>query len=153
MSDREPGPASDPEPGDHYRANGDGPVPTGYYRVVGRDSEGVTLLHVGDGEGRRRHTGRVESVDRSRLDALDDAEAPEAGVRAGLTGFFERLWLPVRLIPGNLRDRPGQALLGAALLASAVAGPALLDLPSVVFAASNLLGALLLGAAAAGLPR
>ena len=68
------GPESEPSSGDHYRANGEGSLPPGYYRVVGRNGECVTLLHVGDKEGRRRHTGRVESVDRSDLAALDERD-------------------------------------------------------------------------------
>ena len=103
------GPESEPSSGDHYRANGEGSLPPGYYRVVGRNGECVTLLHVGDKEGRRRHTGRVESVDRSDLAVV---------------------------------------LLGGAAL-----GPAFVAAPPLVFEAADLLGALLLGAAAAGIPR
>jgi hypothetical protein len=153
VSDSEPGRASDPDPGDHYRANGDGPFPTGYYRVVGRDADEVLLLHVGDAEDRRRHTGRVESVDRSRLAALQSAEPPGSTTLAGTAGVVEALWLSVRTIPANLRERPGQLLLGAVLLVAAAVGPAILTFPPVLFVAANLLGALLVGAAAAGLPR
>jgi len=154
VSDSEPGRASDPDPGDHYRANGDGPVPTGTYRVVGRDSEGVTLLHVGDGEGERRHTGRIESVERAHLGDLETAEKPEPSPIDGLTDILEAFWFSARAVPGNLRDRPGQSLLGAALLVAAAFGPAFVPgLPGGVLAVANLLGAVLVGAAAAGLPR
>ena len=154
VSDSEPGRASDPDPGDHYRANGDGPVPTGTYRVVGQDTEGVTLLHVGDGEGERRHTGRIESVERARLDDLETAEAPEPTPLDGLTGILEAFWFSARAVPGNLRDRPGQFLLGAALLVAAAVGPAFVPGVSAgVLTVANLLGAVLVGTAAAGLPR
>ncbi|MEF8842125.1 MAG: hypothetical protein V5A62_10945 [Haloarculaceae archaeon] len=153
MGDSERGRASNPDPGDHYRANGEGPVPSGYYRVVGRDADDVTLLYVGDSEGRRRHTGRVESIDRSALAGLEPAEAPRSGALAGAMGAAEGLWLSVRAVPGNLRDRPRQTLLALALLAATTFGPAFVTAPPPVFEVANLLGALLLGAAAAGLPR
>lgn len=153
MDDPTPGPESEPSPGDHYRANGEGSLPPGYYRVVGRDGERVTLLHVGDAEGRRRNTGRVESVDRSGLAALDAAGAPKSGSLAGARGVLEALWLSVRMVPGNLRDRPVQVLLAALILGGAAFGPAYVAAPAVVFEAADLLGALLFGAAAAGIPR
>ena len=153
VSDPEPGRTPDPEPGDHYRANGDGPVRTGDYRVVGRDADAVTLLHVGDDEGHRRHTGRVESVDRDGLEDLETTEAPQSGALAGAAGVAEALWLSVRMVPGNLRKRPRQVLLGAVLLAVAVVGPAALVAPPLVLEVASLVGALLVGAAAAGLPR
>jgi len=147
------GPESEPSSGDHYRANGEGSLPPGYYRVVGRNGECVTLLHVGDKEGRRRHTGRVESVDRSDLAALDAAEAPASSAGAGVASVVEALWLSLRMVPGNLRDRPAQVLLAVVLLGGAALGPAFVAAPPLVFEAADLLGALLLGAAAAGIPR
>ena len=154
VSDSEPGRTPDPDPGDHYRANGDGPVPTGTYRVVGRDAEGVTLLHVGDGEGERRHSGRIESVERASLDHLETAEEPKSSPLDGLTDILEAFWFAARAVPGNLRDRPGQSLLGVALLVAAALGPAFATgIPGGVFPVANLLGAVLVGAAAAGLPR
>jgi hypothetical protein len=153
MGDSERGRASNPNPGDHYRANGEGPVPPGYYRVVGRDEDGVTLLYVGDSERRRRHTGRIESVDRSALARLEPAAAPRSGVLTRATDVAEGLWLSARTVPDNLRDRPRQVLLALALLVAATSGPALVSAPPLVLGVANLLGALLLGAAAAGLPR
>ena len=147
------GPAHDPDPGDHYRADGDAPVPEGDYRVVGRDADGVTLLHVGDGEGRRRHTGRVESVDRSDLPALETADAPGGGARARVGDAVQGLWLSARTVPGNLRERPVRSILAVALLAAAAADPAFLTVPPVAVRVANLLGAVLLWTAATGLPR
>ena len=149
----EPTPGRDPDPGDHYRADADAPVPEGYYRVVGRDADRATLLHVGDGEGRRRHTGRVESVARSDLPALETAEAPGGGARAGVGNAVQGLWLSARAVPANLRERPVRLLLAVALLAVAAADPASPTVPPVAVRAANLLGAVLLGTAAAGLPR
>jgi hypothetical protein len=145
-------PASIPEVGDTYRADEDAPVPTGHYQVVGREAETVTLLHIGDAAGNRRNTGRIESVDRSALDSLEAADAPRVGSFDRTTGAAEVLWLSLRMVPGNLRDRPGQVLLGVALLVAAAVGPAFVDVPTVVLGAANLLGAVLLGFAAAGLP-
>jgi hypothetical protein len=71
-----------------------------------------------------------------------------------LTGILEAFWFSARAVPGNLRDRPGQFLLGAALLVAAAFGPAFVPaVPAGVLTVANLLGAVLVGAAAAGLPR
>lgn len=145
--------ASVPAIGDTYRAGEDAPVPAGYYQVVGRDETAVTLLRIGDEEGRRRNTGRIESVDRSALDTLEAAEAPRVDSLGRTTDVLEALWLSLRMVPENLRDRPAPALLGVALLVVAAVGPAFLDVPTVALGATNLIGAVLLGFAAAGLPR
>ena len=59
----------------------------------------------------------------------------------------------MRTVPGNLRERPRQVLLGASVLVVAVVGPAAVVAPPLVLEVASLVGALLVGAAAAGLPR
>ena len=66
---------------DHLRSIGDGTAapdrPPGVYRVVGTPEDGVALLRVTDGDGRRAHTGEVHRVARTDLDAFEPAETPD----------------------------------------------------------------------------
>lgn len=63
---------------DHVEASGDEHVP-GVYRVVGIDEESVTLLRVTDGDGTRRATGAVVTVERPLVD-FQSAPDPDAGI-------------------------------------------------------------------------
>ena len=91
----------EPEPYDHYRAGPDAPIPAGVYRVVGLPNGTVTLLRVGDADGRRRVTGRIESVDRDTLATMDPADDPDSGV--GLRDLIDPLVAPCRLLYWNVR--------------------------------------------------
>ncbi|MFB6192017.1 MAG: hypothetical protein ABEI11_01710 [Haloarculaceae archaeon] len=139
-----------PDAGTHYRADEDAPVPAGVYRLVGLEEGEAALLRVADAEGNRAHTGVVEHVDADGLAALEPTGAPaESRLRAVGSGLL----LGLRQAPRNALARPIQSALGAILLAVAVVGPSVLGAPDAAFAAANLLGAVLLGAAAAGIPR
>jgi hypothetical protein len=149
-----------PEPGVHVRvdptANGvataDEPtsdLEPGVYRVVGRGDGSVTLLLVGDPDGERTHTGRIDRVTRTTFDRLDPVEPPESST---LRTIGVGVSHSVRAVPSNLRTRPGQVALAVALLLAPVLGPPELVAPTVLEIA-ELAGAALLGAAAAGLPR
>ena len=85
----------DPDPAvyDHLRStdpDDDGSV----YRVVGTDADGVTLLRVSDGDGRRAHTGEVITVPRDALDAFETAGNPDgnrsvvAALRSAVSGGY-----------------------------------------------------------------
>ena len=65
--------------GEHYRpANGD--HAPGIYRVVGV-TDGVTLLRVGDADGRRIHTGEIYRVDGDTVETeFEAATNPDAGL-------------------------------------------------------------------------
>jgi hypothetical protein len=64
------------EIGAHYRSGDTSAV----YRVVGT-TDGITLLRVTDGDGRRTHTGDLRRVSEDELDsAFEPAENPDAGV-------------------------------------------------------------------------
>jgi hypothetical protein len=67
-----------PAVSDHYRASdGTAGVDNGVYRVVGTADETVTLLRVGDADGRRVHTGEIETVEPDALTAFEPAENPD----------------------------------------------------------------------------
>lgn len=61
---------------DHYRAPEPG-YTDGIYRVVGTDDEGVTLLRVGDPNGRRVNTGELIRVTHDEVDGFEEAENPD----------------------------------------------------------------------------
>jgi hypothetical protein len=138
---------TDPRPYDHYRAANGDPLPAGTYRVVGT-GDGVTLLYVADDGGRRAHTGRIERVDRETLAELTPVEGPDGGANPVTAVVYS-----VRAIPGNLAARPLQVGLGVVLFALATLGPGRAAPSPVVFEAAELLAALAVGSAAAGLPR
>lgn len=82
-----------PDIRDHYRPTGGNHVP-GVYRVVGT-SDGVALLRVADGDGRRVHTGDLTVVSPAELrDAFEPADDPDDGfdpvrtVRNSLQGLY-----------------------------------------------------------------
>lgn len=64
--------------GEHVEYSGSGHAP-GVYRVVGIDEESVTLLRVTDGDGTRRATGAVVTVERPLVD-FQSAPDPDAGI-------------------------------------------------------------------------
>lgn len=65
--------------GKHYRPTEADHDP-GVYRVVGA-TDGVTLLRVGDADGRRIHTGELRRVDAAALESgFEAARNPDAGL-------------------------------------------------------------------------
>lgn len=84
--------------GEHYRpatdTHGGGDYRDGVYRVVGA-GERVTLLRVGDANGRRVHSGEVTHLDQSTIETDFEAAtgpdagfSPVAGVRNALSGIY-----------------------------------------------------------------
>jgi len=136
-----------PQPYDHYRAANGDPLPAGTYRVVGT-TDGVALLYVADDGGRRAHVGRIERVDRETLAELTPVEGPADGA-----DLVPALYYSVRAVPGNLAARPVQVTLAVALFAFSVLGPGALSVPPLAFEVAEVLAALAVGTAAAGLPR
>jgi hypothetical protein len=86
--------------GEHYRPTNGGHKP-GVYRVVGA-TDGVTLLRVGDANGRRIYTGEVRYVDTAALGSeFATATDPDTGLslrgvfRDAIQGLYwslRRLW-------------------------------------------------------------
>lgn len=107
---------------DHYRPTNHA-APDGVYRVVGVDSERVTLLRVGDDAGRRVHTGTIESVARDDFGAnYTDAKDPDetghlprllSGIGLGLLFVAAVAWSGLLTAPA---PPPLLALLGGGLI-------------------------------------
>jgi len=83
-----------PAPYQHVRATDGAGVEAGVYRVVGTSPDSVTLLRVTDGDGRRRNTGHVVTVSRSRF-ATDFEPAANPG-DGGLSSLLRALFAMVR---------------------------------------------------------
>ena len=82
-----------PNIAEQYRPT-NGTADAGVYRVVGSTEEMVTLLKVGDAEGRRVHSGEIESVPRATFDeSFTSAPDPDAASKlpralaGGAVGF------------------------------------------------------------------
>lgn len=65
-----------PDPFDHLRPT-DATYEAGVYRVVGTDDDAVTLLRVGDADGRRVTTGQVRRVPVGDLEGFEPAPNPD----------------------------------------------------------------------------
>lgn len=87
--------------GDHYRPT-EGDHDPGVYRVVGT-TDGVRLLRVTDGDGRRVHTGEVHRVESAAIEAEfepapdpDSSISPVAIIRNAAQGLY---WSVRRFFP------------------------------------------------------
>jgi hypothetical protein len=111
-----------PAVSEQYRPT-NGAAEDGVYRVVGTDDDSVTLLQVGDEDGRRVHTGDVTAVSRATFDEeFTPAADPEsggrlsravAGVGVGFVAVAVLSWADVLVTPAP----PGTlAALGLGLL-------------------------------------
>ena len=75
-----------PEPYDHVRpgeAALEAEYEPGVYRVVGAESGQVTLLRVGDENGRRTTTGMVVHVEADQFEQFEAAENPDSNRSLG----------------------------------------------------------------------
>jgi hypothetical protein len=117
----------------------DADVPDGVYRVVGT-TDGVTVLRVGDADGRRVVTGEVRTV----LDAtgFEAAEPPgKRSVSARLRSFAETAYWSVRAFAASLVVHPLAALAATALLLAGTVVPDALDVPAAAGTALVFAGA------------
>lgn len=110
----------DVAPSDHLRADGT-TDPPGVYRVVGVDERGVTLLRVGDEEGRRVHTGEVVRVAHADLAAFTPAAAPPRD-RSSASALALAYW-SLRAFTAELAARPLASAVGVALVVAGSVGP------------------------------
>jgi len=125
---------------DHLRAV-DADVPAGVYRVVGVAPESVTLVRVGDSDGRRVHTGEVVTVD-VPLAGFERADDPDrnrpvgAVIRSALSGLY---W-SVRAFGSSLLAHPlASALALTLLVAGSVVERALPDPAPIVLVVAGTL--------------
>ena len=125
---------------------------SGIYRVVGTDSQQLTLLLVGDSGGNRIHAGLVISVDRSALASFEPAERPppeRSVTETVLSGLSIGYW-SLRANARQLRARP----IRTAAVAVLVGGGGLLDrldlVPEIVASAAVVAGSVLFVLVATG---
>jgi len=140
-----------PSVSDHLRPT-DGTVPDGVYRVVGTDTETVTLLRVSDADGRRVHTGEVVTVPREDLDAFESAANPNGNrsVAAALLGVPEQLYWSVRAFARQLAASPLPAAAALALVVAGAFGEGVLPLSGTVLGVLIVLGSMGLAVVGSG---
>jgi hypothetical protein len=102
---------------DHLRLT-DGSYESGIYRVVGSDEQSVTLLRVGDDEGRRVNTGQVVTVNRDELDFFESAENPDGNrsLTGQLGGGLSAAYWSLRSFVSELVAHPIPAAVATAVL-------------------------------------
>ena len=92
---------------DHYRTT-DSDYPDGIYRVVGAGEGEVTLLRVGDADGRRINTGDVIAVGGEDLADFDRAENPDGNrpLGAAVRSQVEVVYWSIRVFVQQLAAHP-----------------------------------------------
>lgn len=118
----------------------------GIYRVVGTDEDTVTLLRVGDADGRRRNTGELVTVDRDAIDSFESAENPDGNqpVGAVLRSVGASTYWSVRTFAMNLVANPLPSLVALLVLLAGALGPDYLDMSGPVETGLIVVGALAL---------
>ncbi|SEQ46989.1 hypothetical protein [Natrinema salaciae] len=128
---------------DHVRPT-DSDYPSGIYRVVGTSDETVTLLRVGNADGRRVTTGEIVRVGRDELEGFEPAENPD-GTRplaAVVASKLEMAYWAVRVFGRQLAAQPLPSAVAVAVLATGYFGDRLVSLPDVVPGVLILVGSL-----------
>jgi hypothetical protein len=102
---------------DHFQVRS-GDYPTGTYRVVGVREETVTLLKIGDEEGRREHTGDIITLGLDEVEALDRIEEPELDQRtsAAIKSVLEMGYWSLRVFTRELAKHPIPTAIAAVLV-------------------------------------
>jgi len=134
---------SDPRVSDHLRpASDDAGLDPGVYRVVGTGEDDLTLLRVGDADGRRVNTGELATVDRVDLGEFEPADNPDGNRPAGetATGFLGDLVWQLRAFVGGLRANPLAATVAIGLIVVGHQGHRVLSVPESWLTAVYFLG-------------
>ncbi|WP_254763716.1 hypothetical protein [Natrinema marinum] len=136
---------------DHVRPTTDD-YPVGIYRVVGSGDETVTLLRVGEADGRRVATGEIVIVPDDDLEAFEPAENPDGNRPLGATvvSTVEMGYWSFRAFGKQLAARPFPAVVAVALVLIGVAGEGILPVPELVLTASVIAGGLSLALVGSG---
>jgi len=159
MADSPSTPADEPTVGDHLRPAADdehdsaGPdVPDGVYRVVGTPDDRVTLLRVGDADGRRVHSGTVVAVDHDAVAGFVPAENPDGNRSLGGTvaSLGRSMYWSIRAFVGSLAARPVPAAAALAILLLGRFGEPLLGLSDRLQGVLVVVGALALAYVGSG---
>lgn len=132
-----------PSVSDHLRT-ADADHPAGVYRVVGTDTDSVTLLRVGDSDGTRIVTGDIVTVARGQLDGFEPAEKPAEGrsLPARLRGMGEHLYWSLRTFVGQLARHPVPATVALVIAAVGVLGEGIVPLPDAALSVLTVVGGL-----------
>ncbi|WP_439026400.1 hypothetical protein [Haloarchaeobius sp. DT45] len=81
---------------EHYRPPSESDRKPGVYRVVGHDTERVTLLLVGDADENRAVTGELLSVSHEELAGFKAVREPRSGLGGFLRNVAQGLFWSVR---------------------------------------------------------
>ncbi|QLK25614.1 hypothetical protein HYG81_16250 [Natrinema zhouii] len=128
---------------DHVRPT-DGDYPDGIYRVVGTSEGAVTLLRVGDADGRRVNTGEIVTVSVGDLEAFEPAENPDGNRPFGATvaSQLEMGYWSLRVFGQQLAAHPFPTAIAGLLVLAGVAGERITLLPEPALTALILAGSL-----------
>lgn len=135
----------------HYRP-AEGDLPAGVYRVVGATEDDVTLLRVGDADGRRVNTGEVYAVPTDEVDSFERVENPDGNRPLGetLTAPIVAGYWGLRAFLGQLVANPVPSVVALFLIGAGVFGEGRLSVPALLIDVSSILGILLLVYAGSG---
>lgn len=128
---------------DHVRPT-DGDYPDGIYRVVGTSEDALTLLRVGDANGRRVNTGEIVTVRDDDLETFEPAENPDGNrpFDAVAASSLEMLYWQLRAFGQQLAARPLPAAVAGALALIGFGGEGVVPLPEVALTLSLVAGGL-----------
>jgi len=99
---------------DHFQVY-DSEYLNGVYRVVGVRGETVTLLKIGDEDGRRVHTGEITTLGLDEVEGFDRIEDPELNQRtsAFVKSVLETGYWSLRVFARELAKHPIPAVIAA----------------------------------------
>ncbi|WP_049901646.1 hypothetical protein [Halococcus agarilyticus] len=129
---------------DHLRpTDADGSHQPGIYRVVGTSEDDVTLLRVGDADGRRVHTGEIVTVPNDARSGFEPAENPDGNRSVGvaLASLSENAYWSLRTFAGSLATHPFASAVALALLVTGWFGEGVLELSDAALSGLVLAGA------------
>ena len=128
---------------DHLRPS-ETDVPDGIYRVVGVTEETVTLLQVGDADGRRVHTGELIGVTPDDLDGFTSAKNPDGNRPLGdlVRSNVEMVYWSIRVFLVQLTTHPVPAAVAILVLLAGTLGEGVFTLPDRIRGVLILVGSL-----------
>jgi hypothetical protein len=144
-----------PELYTHFRVDC-GEYPDGIYRVVGVSAESVTLLRVGDPDGRRANTGELIRVGIDDIAGLEAARNPDGNrpLAENVSQALAAVYWSSRTFVGSVIRNPVPASISGIVLLVGIFGERIASGPELVFDLLVLVGAVGLAVVGSGrLPR
>ncbi|MFC6769633.1 hypothetical protein [Natrinema soli] len=128
---------------DHVRPTDDD-YPDGIYRVVGTNEGAVTLLRVGDADGRRVNTGEIVTVSDDDLEGFAPAENPDGNRPLGATvaSNVKMGYWSLRAFGQQLVARPLPVAVAVVLVLVGFVGEGVAPVPEVVLTVAVIAGSL-----------